>query len=423
MLTTKVPFDGTRQEVMSKHLSAPVPLEQIEQLPLPVIHLLQFMLEKDPANRPQNPSELQSALHAVRRALNTCNSSATRSMFARQDRPRSQSLRGLLMTVALAGLVGIFALVALFFAPRFWENSSELGKSVAVLPFDNLSGSSENEYFSEGLTSEVIYQLSSVADLRVIARSSILRYKDAVASHRKPLKQIGEELGVGAILESSVQRAENRVKIVSMLYEPSTNKKLWSASYDREMKDVFAIESEVAEQIASALQAKLSSDERANIQRQPTGNLAAYDLYLRGRASYRLSEQDNEKAIQSFQEALDRDPTFAPARIGLAGAYVERVKRFHGEDHLLDAAIDLCQQAIAIDPAQLRGYTELARVFNAKGSVERMAAPVKKALEIAPNDWDANRMAAARLADSAASYCGKARTREQRDASSSRLSA
>jgi serine/threonine protein kinase/Tfp pilus assembly protein PilF len=401
MLTTKVPFDGTRQEVMSKHLSVPVPLDQIAHLPLPVIHLLQFMLEKDPANRPQNPSELQSALRAVRRALTTCDSSAARSSLARQDRPRRRSSGDLLMPAAIVGIAGILALAAYFFAPRFWENSSEPVKSVAVLPFDNLGGSSENEYFSEGLTSEVIYQLSSVADLRVIARSSILRYKDAGPFQRKPLKQIGEELGVGAILESSIQRAENRVKIVSILYEPNTDKRLWGASYDREMKDVFAIESEVAAQIASALRAKLSNDERANMQRQPTGDLMAYDLYLRGRASYQLSDQDNEKAIQSFQEALNRDPAFAPARIGLAGAYVERVKRFHGEDHLLDAAIDLCQQAIAIDPAQLRGYTELARVFNARGSIDRMAAPVKKALEIAPNDWDANRMAAARLADSA----------------------
>jgi TolB-like protein len=302
--------------------------------------------------------------------------------------------------VITLGLAGFCVLLSYFFALRFWKSSSERVKSIAVLPFDNLSQSAENEYFSQGLTSEVIYQLSSVADLRVIARSSVLRYKNAVDSTRKPLRQIADELGVGAILESSVQRVENRIKVVSILYEPSTNTRLWGASYDREMKDVFAIENEVAEQIVSALQAKLSGDESVNLQRRPTSSLAAYDLYLRARASYQLSDLDNKNAIQSFQDALNRDPKFAAARIGLAEAYVERVKRFHGEDNLLDAAINLCEQAIASDPAQLRGYTELARALNAKGAFDRMEVPVKKALKIAPNDWDANRMAAAWLTDS-----------------------
>src|SRR5262249_27371643 len=157
------------------------------------------------------------------------------------------------------------------------------------------------EYLSQGLTSEVIYQLSSVADLRVIARSSVLRYKNAAASPRKSLKEIGEELGVSAILESSIQRAGDRVKVVSILYEPGTNKKLWGGSFDRHMNDLFAIEDELAEQIASALQAKLSGGERTNLQRQPTVDLAAYDLYFRARASYQLSDQDNANAIQSFQ--------------------------------------------------------------------------------------------------------------------------
>jgi serine/threonine protein kinase/Tfp pilus assembly protein PilF len=399
MLTGKVPFDGTRQEVMIKHLSVPLPLDQLEQLPSPIIRLLQFMLEKNPADRPQNPLELQSALRAVRTALTTCTSSGAKSIIA-PEVPRRRTFQGALVLVLTLGLAGVCALSAYWLAPSFWKSSSERVKSIAVLPFDNLSESAENEYFSQGLTSEVIYQLSSVADLRVIARSSVLRYKNAVNSPRKPLRQIGEELGVGAILESSVQRDENRIKVVSILYEPRTNTRLWGASYDREMKDVLAIEDELAEQIASALQAKLSGDERVSLQRRPTGNLAAYDLYLRARASYQLSDRDNENAIQSLKDAINIDPKFAAARIGLAEAYVERVKRFHGEDHLLDEAIDLCEQAIASDPAQLRGYTGLARALNAKGALDRMEAPVKKALEIAPNDWDANRMAAAWLTDS-----------------------
>jgi len=400
MLTGKVPFDGTREEVMIKHRSAPLPLNQIEHFPLPVVRLLQFMLEKDPHDRPQNPSELQSSLRAARAALTSCAPQSAASVLTPRTR-RRRSLPKPLLWAATLSASAILVLLAYLFASGLWKNSSDKAKSVAILPFDNLSDSTENEYFSRGLTSEVIYQLSSVADLRVIARSSVLRYQTAAGSPRKSLRQIGEELGVGAILESSVQRAENRVKVVSILYEPGTGKRLWGASFDRDMKNVFAIESELAEQIASALRAKLSGDERANLREQPTADLTAYNLYLRARASYQISDQENAAAIQSFQTALNRDPKFAAARIGLAEAYVERVKRFHGESNLLDAAVNLSEQAIAIDPGQLRGYTGLARALNAIGAVDRMEVPVQKALAIAPNDWDANRMAAARLADSA----------------------
>lgn len=400
MLTAKVPFEGARNEVISKHLTAPLPLDQLEKVPAPIIRLLQFMLEKNPANRPQNPLELQSALRAVSAALTGCTLSGAKSVVA-PEIPRQRSLPGILALALTLCLAGICVLLSYQLAPVFWKNSSNRVKSIAVLPFDNLSEGPENEYFSQGLTSEVIYQLSSVADLRVIARSSVLRYKNVLNSPRKPLRQIAEELGVGAILESSVQRDENRIKVVSILYEPATDKRLWGASYDREAKDVLAMENEVAEKIVSALEAKLSGNEAAGLQRRPTDNPSAYNLYLLARASYQNSDRDNENAIKSLKDAIDIDPKFAAARIGLAEAYVERVKRFHGEDRLLDGAIDLCEQAIAADPAQLRGYTGLARALSAKGALSRMEAPVKKALEIAPNDWDANRMAAAWLTDSA----------------------
>jgi eukaryotic-like serine/threonine-protein kinase len=159
---------------------------------------------------------------------------------------------------------------------------------------------------------------------------------------------------------------------------------------------VFAIQSDLAEQIAIALRASLSVDERANIQRKPTENLTAYDLYLQGRALWQIHRQEeNDKAIELFKQALEKDPKFVLAYVGLADAYIDRVKRFHGEDFWLDSAIDLCQQAIALDPKQLRAYTELASAFNLKGWFDQMESPIRTALELAPNDWDANRMAAA----------------------------
>ena len=248
-------------------------------------------------------------------------------------------------------------------------------KSVAVLPFDNFSDSNENSYFSEGLTSEVIFQLSKVADLRVISRQSVLRYQDVPIDHQKSLNEIGRELNVAAILESSVQRIDKRVKIITVLYDARKNKRIWGASYDREMKDIFAIQSDVAEQIATALKARLSADERASIQQKPTESLVAYDLYLRGWGLYQLyRKEENEKAIDLFKQALEADPKFALAYTGLADAYIERVQRFHGEDFWSDSAIDLCQRAVALDPKEVRSYTELARASSTRvGMRERMS--------------------------------------------------
>jgi eukaryotic-like serine/threonine-protein kinase len=402
MLTAQVPFGGTTTEVINRHLHAPLPLNQLENIPGPVVALLQCMLEKDPGRRPQDPAALLAVLGTVKKALESKDpaySEAIRKAAPLQQRSRWRGkwLRSTLVgaAVLISGcLVGLY-----FFGPQS-PPSFATAKSIAVLPFDNLSDTRENEYFSDGLTSEVIYELSKIADLRVIARTSVLRYKDVPNRQRKPLKQIATELGVGAILDSSVQRAENRVKILTILYDASTNQRLWGASYDREMKDVFAIQSDVAAQIATALRSRLSADERTNIRRMPTGNPTAYDLYLEGWTRLQAHRQeDNDKAAALFKQALENDPKFVLAYIGLGNAYMERVKRFHGEDFWVDSAIDLFQQAIVLDPQQPRAYIGLAGAFNLKGWFDRMSAPVRTALRLAPNDWDANRVAAAEFTE------------------------
>ncbi|MBV8899854.1 MAG: protein kinase [Verrucomicrobia bacterium] len=401
MLTAKLPFEGTTPEVIRQHLHAPLPLHQLKRVPYPVIVLLQFMLEKDPARRPQTPDELGSALRAMKKALDAHHRPEFRGLRrAVQLRGRSPSGRQSWFPIGMGAaiLASVVALGLYFFGPQ--SSPLPTAKSVAVLPFENLSGDRENEYFSDGLTSEVIYQLSNVPDLRVIARGSVLRYKAIPPARRKTLSEIGAELGVGAILESSVQRAGNRIKVITILYAARADRRLWGSSYDRELKDVFAIQSDLAEQIAAALHATLSADRRASLQRTPTENLDAYDFYLRGQAAALLDgKEDNDKAVALFKQALTQDPRFGLAYIGLASAYIERVKRYHGEAFWLDSAIDLCQQAIALDPKQLRAYTTLANAFNLKGWFDRMDEPVRAALELAPNDWDANRMAAAEFTE------------------------
>ncbi|HTD16362.1 MAG TPA: protein kinase [Chthoniobacterales bacterium] len=392
-LTAKVPFTGTTFEVISQHLHSPLPLEQLKQIPLPVVGLLRKMLAKSPDERQQTPSELRAELRALKQTLEISPSRPAETVPPSAGKSRF----GVRMWLFLGGLTLVIASVIGYF---LWSVNSRLGstssKSVAVLPFDNLSDNKSSDYFADGLTSEVIYQLSKVGDLQVTARSSVLRYKDVPDAQRKPLKEIGAELDVGAVLEGSVERSDNKVRIVAILYDARTERRLWGATYDRQLQDVLTIQGDLAEQIAVALHARLSTDERNSLRNEPALNPSAYDLYFQAKALSDLHLKDaNDKAVDLFKQAIQQDSKFGLAYVGLADAYIDRVKRFNGEGSWLDSAINLCQQAIALDPNQLRAYTQLANAFNLKGWFDRMGAPISKALELAPNDWDANRMAAA----------------------------
>ena len=388
MLTGKVPFDGPTLEVMEKHLHDAPPIERLEQVPKPVVSLIESLLEKDPAKRPQTPFQLQTMIQRVREALGRASNG---TQIGRQR--FGLRIGGLFIVTFLVGI----AVVCFYFAYRRVPPRIDV-KSVAVLPFDNVGDDKQKEYFGDGLTTEVIFQLSKISDLRVISRNSVLRYRPGLNENGKTLVQIGDELGVATILESSVQQIESRVKIVSILYDARTGRRLWGESYDREVKDLFSIQTDVAEHIAAALQVRLSAEERATLEKKPTENLTAYDLYLRGVALWELRhKEDNEKAVLLFKQALDQDPKFALGYVGLANAYIERTIRFNSESFWVDSAIDLCQQAITFDPQQARSYLVLARAFLAKRLPEQAQKAIRKALELAPNDSEANFWAASQM--------------------------
>jgi serine/threonine protein kinase/Tfp pilus assembly protein PilF len=402
MLTKSTPFGGSPANVAGQHLQASLPIDKLRHLPQPVVTLVTHLLEKDPDDRPQTPEELLTLLKATTRAL-----SAPRGILVRESAPiaphfrRAPKLgRWIYLGGAMLLLTGLSTILLLQLSHLSFLAKPE--KSVAVIPFDNVGDDKQNEYFSDGLTSEVIFQLSKISDVRVISRSSVLRYKSLPTVGRKPLREIGTELGVATVLESSVQRAGDRVKIVTILYDTHTDRRLWGASYDREMKDLFAIQSDVAENIAAALQVRLSADERASIQQRPTENLTAYDLYLRGKASYELLyKDDNERAIVYFRQALEADPNFALGYAGLANAYIQRTTRFADEDFWVDSAISFGQRAITLDPEEVRGYAALARAFFYKGSLEKAREYIQKALQLAPNDAEVNIRNANLLAETA----------------------
>jgi TolB-like protein/Tfp pilus assembly protein PilF len=189
--------------------------------------------------------------------------------------------------------------------------------SVAVLPFANLSADPADEYFSDGITFDIINHLAKITDLKVISRTSVMGYRGS----DKRLRQIGEELGVANIVEGEVQRAGARVRISAQLVDARTDEHLWAEQYDREVLDVFAIQSDVAQRVAAALKATLTPSERERIEARPTGDFEAYSLYLKGRHFWERRGEGLKRGLDYFQQALEIDPEYALAHAGVADCF------------------------------------------------------------------------------------------------------
>ena len=246
---------------------------------------------------------------------------------ARRDRRRKR--RSIVVTLALLLLLGLAASfwLATHLASKSIGSSSATAippKSIAVLPFENLSEEKENAFFSDGVQNEILTDLAKVEDLKVISRTSVLIYKAGAARN---LREIAQQLGVAHVLEGSVQRAGGKVRVNAQLIDARTDKHLWAQTYDRALSDVFAIETEIAHAIANELQAKLSPGERALIEQVPTQNLAAYDLYVRavplvdGAAFSSTQDKDLLQAVDLLNQALALDPAFLLAYCWLARAH------------------------------------------------------------------------------------------------------
>jgi len=251
--------------------------------------------------------------------------------------------KSVLLIAMLGSAAALVVSVLTFFhraSPTTTQNLSQpvaaiVEKSIAVLPFQNLSDEKENAYFAEGVQDEILTDLSKVADLKVISHTSVMQYNNAATRN---LREIAQQLSVAHVLEGSVQRAGNRVRVTAQLIDARTETHLWAERYDRDLADVFAIQSEIAKAIADQLQAKLSPNEKKAIERPPTTDLAAFDLYSRAKsllltASFSVTQdQDRRKAIELLDEAVKRDPSFFDAYCQLAGAH-EDLYAVSGSDH------------------------------------------------------------------------------------------
>jgi serine/threonine protein kinase/Tfp pilus assembly protein PilF len=296
LLTGRTPFVGRTMEEIRARQTSELSLEQLRNLRLPaqIIALVKSMLAPDAKDRPQTARELLSAVHRCYERFN----------------PKARSHR---KRVALTAAVATLAIAVLAVGAWLYQRTrpfAPIERSIAVLPFENLSSDKENAYFAEGIQDEILTRLSKIAHLKVISRTSTQHYKSAP----KNLPEIAKQLGVAHILEGSVQKSADAVRVNVQLIKAATDSHLWSDTFDRKLTDIFSVESEVSKAIADQLRAKLTGQEQEVIAAKPTDNPQAYDAYLRGLA-YTLKTAftpANSLAAQKYlKEAVQLDPKFA----------------------------------------------------------------------------------------------------------------
>jgi TolB-like protein/Tfp pilus assembly protein PilF len=268
--------------------------------------------------------------------------------------------------------------------------------SVAVLPFENLSDDPENAYFSDGITDDIITSVAHIRDLHVLSRTSSMQYKGV----NRPVGEIAMELGVATVVMGSVRRTGSRVRVMAEVIDARSDDHLWTDTYDRELEDIFEVQTEVASKIAEAVQRELSSDDRERIETRGTKNPQSYDLYLRARFLWsQRSEASVSESIGFFQQALELDAGFALAHSGLADAFtVLGIYGFRDPREVLEAARRAADEALAIDPTLGEAIAARACVL---GLYDREWAAAeegfKRAIELAPSYGAAHQWYAAHV--------------------------
>jgi serine/threonine protein kinase/Flp pilus assembly protein TadD len=420
MLSGKLPFQGSLSELNFWRQHTPLPLEELSHIPQPVITLLDTLLEKDPGQRFQTPTELLQAIPKVTIALESRRRvtadqlrSGTGTVALKSRAPRRHVFpnlsggkwraRGWLLASALIG-------AGLFLSWFFWSGGTSFlsnrqvidtavtQKSVAVLPFENLSLNPEDAYFADGMHDEILNSLAKVAQLKVISRTSVMQYRG-----NRDLRQIANALGVANVLEGTVRRAGNRVRVSTELVDAHTDNTIWADSYERELTDVFAIQSEIAQMVAAKLSARLSPSERDDIAAAPTSDSEAYDLYLRAKELVMNAElfsigderEDLLNAVTFLQGATRKDPGFVLAYCLAARAHDDLYVSFDRSTNrraLGDAAIEA---ATRLQPDLPDVHLATARhLYHGYRDCEKARLQIAMAENSLPNSSDAFTLAA-----------------------------
>jgi len=376
MLTGNLPFHGEYEQAVRYSIlnEQPKALNTFRKdVPVELEKIIQKGLAKDLMNRYQHVLELLADLKAVRQFLRSGSSVPPDHRGERNEKKRKY----------IPGIMAIMILLILLYLwieKPFYDQIDS--RSITVLPFKNLSGSGDNEYFSDGITEDILIQISRIKDLKVISFNSSKLYKGS----EKSLREIGQELRVRHLLQGTVRRTNEDLRITAQLIDLKTDELLWADTYERKLADIFSIQNQVAERIASALKIKLTSQQKERLDNGYKTNLRAYDYYLKGREYYyRYRPEDNDNAIQLFKRALDLDPNYALAYAGLADAYVQRTLRYGMQPVWLDSAMQQCQRALALDKNSAETYKALGLIYYAHSWFGKALESNRAAIELNPN--------------------------------------
>jgi len=333
MLTGEIPFKAEHDNaviymIINEELMPPSSLDL--KIPHKLDTFIAKMMAKDPAKRFQNIDELIKNLRILKEELDTT------------------------------------------------EKATKI-KSIAVLPFDNISPDKENDYFGEGLTGELIANLSRLKDFKVISRTTSMQYKNT----KKDIKTIGRELSARYIIEGNVRKFGDDLRITAQLIDVDSDTQLWAETYKGKLADVFDIQEKVSKQIVDALMVKLTPTEKIELTKRPTVNAEAFDYNLRARNYlYRYSKNYIQFAIQFFDKAISLDSRYAEAYAGLGEAYAVKYAYFERKDVWLEKAMELSLKAIMYDPSLSEAYAALSLVYFYKASYDEALTAVEKALEL-----------------------------------------
>jgi serine/threonine protein kinase/Flp pilus assembly protein TadD len=416
MLLGKLPFQGSLPEQIYLRQHTPLPLEELSQIPQPITALLDTLLQHDPGQRFQAPAELLQAIPKVtgalesRRRVTVAQLRSGRAIELKRDSPARRILPALsggkrrATRWLLALLFSVAALILMWFflsgqaGSLFNRGPAEMAaseKSIAVLPFENLSPNPDDAYFADGVQDEILNSLAKIAQLRVISRTSVMQYK---GNSRHDLRQIASALNVANVLEGTVRRAGNRARVSTELVDANTDNTIWADSYERELTDVFAIQSDIAQTVAAKLRAQLTPSERKDIAAAPTSDGEAYDLYLRAKELVANSElfsigdkrENLLSAITFLQEATRKDPQFVLAYCLAARAHDDLHRYFDrsiARRALGDAAV---QEATKLQPDLPEVHLAAARhLYYCYHDYEKARLQITMAQRDLPNSSDA----------------------------------
>jgi len=371
MATMRMPFRGEHDAALAYSIvnEEPAPVRTLRPaLPDGFDAIVAKCLAKDRAERYQSARDVASALKAVRAEI----SGSVKTVVKHSKLP-----------YAAAVVVAVVAVVAFFLFRTPPGPVNEKMHTIAVLPFANLGGEGENEYFSDGMTEDILTHLAKIRDLKVISRTSVMQYKNT----KKTIRQIGEELNAGVVLEGSVRRAGDQVRITAQLIDAATDEHLWAESYDKKYAQIFEIQSDVAQKIAAALEATLSPAEKARIETAPTSSTEGYTLYLKGRYLWnKRSPLTMPSALRNFQDAVAIDSNYALAWTGIADCYLVAFGVYLDVPpaEAVDRSEEAIRRALAIDPDLAEAYSSLGALLTGEFKWEESENAFKKAIELNP---------------------------------------